>query len=420
MRRLVSTTLFMFISLAVVVAFGPRAYAESVGCGPEYVKQTSAHIDAVTKAITAYAAKGQCDQAIALLKQYDPFPLTPDAAEARLTIAKALRKAKRFSEAANLLKLTAARDPYNRFTPESLSLLTSILYFDLKDRTEYGDYMAKLAMEYYPKIPEVVQARASFGNNLPVVLISQKILLDESLGEASIFSRFFLGSSNFCQWDVIRTLGEGGFIVHDNFARSSGGPTLDVMRQYGLVIVNGGPQTGRAMSSKTIADIVSYVGYGGKLLVVCGGTNCGGGSAARVYNPLLRKLGMTFDESYTSKATHLMCKPVSHPLMRGVNEFQSTAGTRVSGGTPLGYCGSEVIMSTAKFGKGVVVAAGIGTGFMGNTIGDLYRDTPAKKAEAQINRTFLLKLVQNMTAQSGTSIRQPSGTVERSGTVTVH
>lgn len=418
MRRLVLATLFIFVLLAVMVSISPRTYAESLGCGPADVQRISAQIIRVTKGISSFAAKGQCDQAIALLKEFDPYPLCPDAAESRLVIAKALRKAGRSSEAAKLLRLTAANDRYNKCTPESLSLLANILYFDLKDRTEYSSYMAMLAVEYYPGIPEVLEARKSFGKELPSVPISQKILLDETLGEASIFNRFFLGSSNFCQWDVIRTLGENGFIVHDNSGRAPSGLIRSVMNQYGLVIMNGGFTNGRTMSPKIIGEIVSYVDGGGKLLVVNGTATCGGANSGKYYNPLMRKFGMEFDESYSTGNTwNLECTPAPHPAMSGISKFNCGWASRLSGGTPLGYYNNQMIMSIAQYGKGTVIASAMGTGFMGCTIGDLYRNTAEKQAQAKLNRDLVLKLAQYLTSQGAASVSTPNQTVEKNSAV---
>lgn len=394
MRRTWSAFGFVFIALAASLCV--PVFAESVGCGPEEVKQTSASIAELTKTIKVFASKGQVDQALALLKGYDQYKLTPDAAEARLEVAKACKAARRFSEAAGLLKKTAAEDPYNRVAPESLGLLAQILYFDMKDTASYNDYLTRLAVEYYPGVPIVAQARAAFGRGFQDAPVTQKILLDETLGEATIFDRSYLGSNNFGQWDAIRTLGEAGFVVHDNGWQRGSKLSLSIMNQYGLVIMNGGDSSGKSLPPDSIEEIANYVRGGGKLLVVCAGKTLGIGKMPQFYAPLISRFGLELDEEYTTGKSTVKCTPASHSLMIGTGQFQATFGIRVQGGTPVGYYGSDPIISMAKFGKGTVVAAGIGTGFQGNTIGDLYRDTEAKKAEAMINRTFLLKLTQNL------------------------
>lgn len=390
MRRMFSAVGIVLIALALV-----PASAETLSIYEE-ARQASQQVTETTKQIKDLAASGQIDEALALLNIYDQNPLAPEGADARLALAKACRSAKRFSEAAALLKKTAAEDPYNRVAPESLGLLATILYYDLKDSTSYNDYLTRLAVEYYPGIPIVAQARAAFGGNLQDAPVSQKILLDETLGESSIFTRSYLGSSNFCQWDVIRTLGEGGFVVHDNGLQPGSKLSLSIMNQYGLVIMNGGDSSGKSFPEASIEEIVNYVRGGGRLLVVSASITLGIGKMPQYYSPLMSRFGLEFDEGYTTGNSTVKCKPASHPAMKDTDQFRATFGIRVTGGTPIGYYGSDPIISMVKFGKGTVVAAGIGTGFQGNTIGNLYRTTEAKKAEARINRTFLLQLVRNL------------------------
>jgi hypothetical protein len=214
-----------------------------------------------------------------------------------------------------------------------------------------------------------------------------------------LFDRTYYGSCNFGQWDVARTLGGAGFVVHDNvFMGGYAARTLDMISQYGLVIMNAGRSDGGAMPQAAIDQIVNYVSSGGRLLIVCASKTLGTGQMPQFYNPLVNRFGLWFDEDYTTGGGTVKCTPADHPAVKGVDQFLCTFGTRVSGGTPLGFYQSIPLIAITNYGKGVVMAAGIGTGFQGNTIGDRHCATDKQKAETQVNRTFLNKLAQYLTS----------------------
>lgn len=386
------------IAIAMIVSVGGApARAESIGCGPEEVKDTSKYINELVNEIDTACKEERVGDALSKLEEFAKWPLAPDRASCRLTIAKLMVKEGMNHEAVDLLKLLVKDDPYNRCTPEALMLLSSTIYYNLNDHNSYGEYITKLATDYYPEIPVVKQVRASCGENPPDSPKEKKILLDESLHEASIFGRFHLGSTNFCQWDVIRTLGEAGFTVHDNGWVNNASLTMDIMNRYGLVIMNGGSsEVDASIPQQAIKEIVDYVNGGGRLLVVCASKTLGRGCEPQYLNQLMRKFGMSFDEDYTTGGSTVKCTPLSHSLMNDIKEFKATFGTNISGGTAVAMYNESPIIAVKSCGKGMVIAAGIGTGLMGNTIGDLYRYTDKQKAEAQVNRQFILTLVRNI------------------------
>ncbi len=401
MRRTLSGLSFALLALTVFAAsFPATARAETVGCGSEI----TTHLFELKKSIVADAKAGLVDQALLQLKEFDDYKDAPQAADARLAVAKAAREDGRAQESADLLKITVKEDPYNLVTPDSLALLCTILYEDLKDEKQYQQYLSQLATNYYPGIPVVAQARSAYEGKFVDAPKAKKILLDETLGGGSIVDRgCYPGFCNNSQWEVICTLGEAGYVVHDNHYHRGSILTADVMSQYGLVIINGGRTVGRMpLPEAAIESIVNYVNAGGRLLIVgasktYGGTGMEPGQMAEYLNPLVSRFGLEFDADYTTGAARVKCKPADHPAMKGVDEFLCEFGTRVSGGTPLGFYESIPVMAVTNYGKGVVMAAGIGRAFRGSTIGNLCA-TDKQKAEAQVNRAFLVKLAQYLTS----------------------
>ena len=80
-----------------------------------------------------------------------------------------------------MLEKAYADDPYNKISPDCLWLLCGILYYDLKDMKTYEDYMTKLAVNYYPEIPVVAQARQAFKG-----VVGEISIATESKGEIGV------------------------------------------------------------------------------------------------------------------------------------------------------------------------------------------------------------------------------------------
>jgi hypothetical protein len=384
---------------------GLAATAETVGCGPADVRKTCAHLEEITQKITQLAADLRVDDALNALREMDKYPLSPDGARARLEIAGALRRQGRFTEAVALLEKTAKDDPFNRVAPESLALLASVLRSDLKDDNRYRQYLLDLATKYYPGIPAVAEARAAYGEQPPEVPTQRKILLDHSVKEASIFSRCFMGDCNFGQWDVLRTLSTAGYVVHANQGCEPAEFTPKVMSQYGLIIMNlCDSRAADPISEQLATDLAGYVRDGGSLLVISAGTTLGGGKCARFYNPLMARFGFAFKEGATTGGSTKQGHFADHPAVQGLAGFDYVFGTPVIGGTVLASDGSQPLMAVTAFGKGKVIAAGIGCAFCGNTMGDIYRFTPEQKARTLPNKAFLTKLVSYLLATADRSL----------------
>ncbi len=379
-----------FLPLAVVV--GTMALGSlPVLAGIEEVKATAAHVQELTQKITRLALLQRVDDALTALQEFDNYPLSPDAARARLEIARALREEGRSSEAVALLEKTARDDPFNRVAPQSLALLVRILCADLKGDNRYRQYLNDLATNYYPGVPEVARARAACGQQLTKVPLNRKILLDYTVKESSIFDRCFMGSCNNGQWDVPRTLATAGYVVHANEGTAPADFTPRIMSQYGLIIMNLAQAAG-PMSHQLVTDLARYVTNGGSLLVIAAGRTTGGHGCAAFYNPLLARFGLGFAEDATAESTR-QGRFTDHPAVEGLAGFSYVFGTRVSGGTVLAYDGSDPLITVTAVGKGKVIAAGIGCAFCGNMMGDIYRFTPEQKAQTLPNKALLKKLV---------------------------
>ncbi|MHC4649048.1 MAG: hypothetical protein ACYTBJ_26645, partial [Planctomycetota bacterium] len=86
-----------------------------------------------------------------------------------------------------------------------------------------------------------------------------------------------------------------------------------------------------------------------------------------------------------------------HPAMKGLTGFWAASGVPVfvEEGEVLGYVDGEPAIAITKYGKGRVIAAGLGSGFMGGCL----RDNASGKPEArQNNRQLLVNLVSYLLA----------------------
>lgn len=385
--------------LFVIAVMTGGAWAAVPGCGPEDLINTAAAIDGLQKSVAAAASAGNVDVALSMVQKFDTYPLAPEGAEARLSVATALRKVGRFKEAADLLRKNDKTDPFNAIAPDSLALLADILQFDLNVNPEAYNTLLRLATGYYPGFPAVARARARFGQKLPDVPVLKKVLLDTSLGGASIHGRSQAGDSNFGQWDVAKELSSAGYTVHHNGTKNYScleNPTVDTLGQYGLVMETGCKSScPPAIPDALIDAFVNYVQGGGKLIVCCSGQCLGSNHCAQYIDPLMSKFGITFEEG-----TDVGHKGTTQPgTLKGRTEFSNLKGfdttfaVKVIGGDAFGFVGETPVIAEINYGRGKVIAAGIGTGFQGNTMGVLHRKTPEQLAQTQKNKDFLVALV---------------------------
>jgi hypothetical protein len=223
-----------------------------------------------------------------------------------------------------------------------------------------------------------------------------KILLDASLGESSIFDRGPFGSNNYGQYEVARVLAEAGYIVHTNDRWQSTRDdsivlTPDVINQYGLIILNGcyGGHADPPIPREVIKTLVEYVEAGGSLLVVASGPSIGRGKIAQYYNLLVQPFGLSFVEGVDLPTK--IAAASDHPAVNGLGNIFHVHGAPVTveNGDVLGYVEQQPIIAIVHYGKGKVIAAGLGAGFMGSSIGAGQEGVTER---ARNNRELLVRL----------------------------
>jgi hypothetical protein len=332
------------------------------------------YLKALSDMVSDHLSVGQVDAAVRVMKGFDDYPLAEEVPVAYLKIAKAARDQQRPDLAVELLNTSCKLDPFSREAPESLTLLAQILDRDMKRHEEADAVLARLCVDYFPFNRYVMEVSKRTHVEMPSS--SKMILLDASLGESSVFDRGPTGSYNFGQCEVMRILTEPGFTVHTNdrrqsIARVRNVLTPDIVNRYGLIVLNGG-YGGRAdppIPLEVIDTLVEYVGDGGSLLVVASGKRLGSGKMAQYYNPLVQRFGLRFIEDVDLPRE--LATATSHPAMNGLESFVHTFGVpvRVDNGDILGYVNEQPVMALAQYGRGKVIAAGLGSGLMGNTLG---------------------------------------------------
>lgn len=357
-------------------------------------KEPYRYLKALSEMVSSQLSEGQIDAAVAIMKGFDDYPVAEEAPPAYLSIAKTARSKQRPELAVEILTASYEKDPFSKEAPESLLLLADILDKDMNPREDANGVLDLLCTNYYPFNPYVMKARKRIEVNEP--LVSVKILLDTSLGESSIFDRGPFGSNNFGQYEVAGVLAEAGYIVHTNDRQRSGrggskGLTPDIVSLYGLIILNGryGGSADRPILREVIKTLVEYVEAGGSLLVVASGRRLGSGKTANYYNPLLQPFGMSFEENVdlpTKSAT-----ASGHPAVNGLVGFEHRCGVPVTveNGDVLGYVEGQPMMALMHYGKGKVIAAGLGAGFMGSSIG---AGQKVLTERARNNRELLVRL----------------------------
>lgn len=369
------------------------------------------YLKAVSEMISDCLCASKIDAAIAMTKGFGDYPLAKELAGAYLSIAKAARSEGHFKPAVELLKKSIDTDPFSKEAPESLFLLAEILDSDLDCSDEADTFRIRLCRNYFLYNPYVMDTRKILTNNLNVQIMDsqerfseeerlydKRILLDGSLNESSIFDRCPEGSCNFGQYEVIRILTEAGYIVHVNNnerllgSRHGRQLTTEVLNNYDLIFCNGryGGGSDPPIDKDIIENLVNYVQEGGNLLVIAGGRELGRGKLAQFYNPLVEQFGLHFEENISLTTSKGVVS--EHPAMKGLSGFKAEAGVPVSflKGDVLGIAGGKPVIVATEYGRGKIIAAGLGSGFMGACLGgDNSRNVEVK----QNNRRLLINLV---------------------------
>ena len=349
----------------------------------DYVSSLVAMVDSAVKADRLDAAK-------AALAGIDRYPLCPQAVEMRLQVAYALRDAKRYDEALALLKENDSKDPFSRNAPENLFAMAAILD-DMSKPDEAVQVRIKLLADYYGEDDYVKRAREALKGGVPADDKSKLVLLDESLGERSVFDRYEQGNCNGGQWIGAQALLARGLHVHTNGECRRDALDLKIVERYGLVIMHGryGASDDPPMPRDTIESLVTYVKNGGVLMVLTCGTQCGSGREAHYYNSLMKQFGMSFAEDTTLPDSRTPARALLP--CDNVVEFTPIDGVEVlpGQGSVLARCGAMPIAANARFGKGWVVAVGSGCGFMD---GELSGTCDAKRGS--MNKDAYVRLVE--------------------------
>jgi len=374
-------------------------------------REPGRYVKAVSEITSTCLEANQINAAVATLEGFAAYPIAKEVAGAYLSIAKAARSQGHFKLAVELLKKSIETDPFSKEAPESLFLLAEILDSDLDRFDEANAVRFRLCRNYFPYNSYVMETRRKLANNQNVQitdtqerfseqdrLYDRKILLDGSLGESSIFDRCPEGSYNFGQYEVIRILTEAGCIVHvNNYERLKGSKhgrqlTPELLSDYALIFCNGryGGGADPPIDKDIIENLVNYVQEGGNILVVAGGRELGSGKLAQFYNPLVERFGIRFVEN--KSLIKSKCVVTDHPAMKGLFSFWAEAGVHVSvsRGDVLGYIDNKPVIAITRYGKGKVITAGLGSGFMGACLRD---DTTRKAGVRQNNAKLLVNLV---------------------------
>ncbi|MEE9610008.1 MAG: hypothetical protein V3W19_02095 [Desulfatiglandales bacterium] len=366
-------------------------------------KEPYRYLKALSEMVSDRLSKGQVDAAVTIMKGFDDYPLAVEAPWAYLSIAKAAREKGRFGLAAELLSTSYKKDPYSKEAPETLLLLADILDKDVNPHEDANGVLGLLCTNYYPFNPYVIKARKRM--DMEDSPVSMKILLDTSLGESSIFDRGPFGSNNFGQYEVAHVLAEAGYIIHTNDCQRSGrggskGLTPDVVNLYGVIILNGryGGGADPPIPREVIKTLVEYVKAGGNLLVVASGRRLGSGKTAHYYNPLLKPFGMSFEENVDLPRKSATAS--DHPAVNGLSSFEHRVGVPVTveNGDVLGYVEEQPMMALVHYGKGKVIAAGLGAGFRGSSIG---AGRGGGTERSRNNRELLIRLTSYLLSPAG-------------------
>lgn len=392
----------LFLVVVVLIFLGTCAWAQDVSDLSALKSDPEKYAKAVSDMVSNAIKQNDLSTALGLLDYFDAFPICPEAARCRYDLAVELNKQQDYQTAAELLQKNVDTDPWGREGPQSIELLTDILA-RVYQRNDDAEYLLKqLAVYYYQEIPSVVRARDKLGTKLPIIPSNKMILLDATLGESRICDRCAIGSCNFGQFEVIKILVEAGYVVHSNDTIPRGQPNPRMLADYGLIIMNNkyGGTSEPPIPQATIDALTNYVRAGGNLLIISSGSS-GEGKTSNFYNPLVGCFGLRFAEGTAIVSTDCIGRqhiegteapstgkpPGPNPAK--LSDFYITGGTYVSSssGTVLGCYDNQPVIVAAEYGKGKVIAAGIGSALLGGPMCRL-----GKPEVAEMGKNLLLNL----------------------------
>lgn len=337
-------------------------------------KEPYRYVETLSKMIQYVAKKGDLDTGEKLLAGFKDHPGCEQANTSRLALARALRAHSRSAEAANILREGLKQDAFGQEATTTMELFADMLEKDLKQNQEAYEVRRNLAQNYYSGDPIVAQTRAALGGAAPAPPRNNCILLDESMGESSIYDRELDGSCNFGQYEVLLALVEAGFKTHSTGNVRTSPFSRDILDKYGLVVMNGryGGADNPPIPNDAVDALVSYVRGGGSLLIVAAGNGFGKGKQAQFYNKLIGKFGLRFTEGVSLPYNDRGGRLTNHPVVSGVRQLSAPGGVPVEsdGKQVLAYYDGKPVIALANYGEGRVIAAGMGSGFMGQCMGN--------------------------------------------------
>jgi tetratricopeptide (TPR) repeat protein len=275
----------------------------------------------------------------------------------------------------------------------------------------------RLLHMYYPDSPAARSAADRLhARSLDVpryVRGERRVLIDETHGEARTENVLPNGDGLWAgQREVLDALIRSGYVVHvfrrDCVQPATQRPTPATQRlpheggqsspltqvdlaQYAAVIINGGAEAA-SFTGGEIERLRDYVNHGGALLVV-------NGPWPGPIRDLASEFGIEFasgKDGYDS-VTRVGVAPedqAAQPFLPP--EICVAPATAVTGklDVVLVHCGGVPIVGAVKLGRGIVVAAGVGSGFMGNGLNSSYC------RKGQTNEKLLVDLISWMMRQT--------------------
>jgi tetratricopeptide (TPR) repeat protein len=357
-----------------------------------YLKKDEPHryVETLAKMIRYVNERGNLDTSLKLLDGFKDYPTCEQANQARLALAATLRGRKRSEDAVRVLREGLNSDPFSAQATQTLDIIAETLRDDLGRNQEADEVTQRLARDYFPLDKAVARALAALGGAAPAPPRSRLALLDESLGESSIFDRNLVGSNNFGQYEILRALVDAGYTTHSTGRSERTLPAGDILGKYGLVIMNGrycGTDE-PPIPECAIETLVSYVNGGGSLLVIASGSELGQGKMPQFYNRLVSRFGLRFREGMTLPYDNRRGALTDHPSVSGLRGFWAAYGVAVDAEPRqvLGYCGKEPVIALADYGAGRVIVTGMGSGFTGQGMGK------NEGENAEMNKALVVRL----------------------------
>ena len=373
-------------------------------------KEPDRYLKAVSALVETALTQNQGQAVLALCDGFEAYPRSPVGSGVRFEAAQALYKQERLEEAAKLLNRIMELDPFGREAPPALSLLAKIQGRSSRQREEARQTLTRLCTDYYLFDPVVSEACGEIG--FAPLSPRNMILLDASQWKSSIYDRSIHGSCGFGQFEVIEILSRRGLKVHTNERDQR--LVTDQMKYYGLVIMNGryGGVAEPPMMPESLEACEAYVKQGGNLLVIASGEHLGSGKTHLFYNPLLKRFGMKFREGAEIPWKPSACVVTRHPALQGLDGFVAYGGVTIDPGKGevLGTYNGEPIIVAMPYGKGRVVAAGLGVGLLGTCMSS---PRSGSQEDARKNEALLNRLAAYLLANAPSQAPRPIPTVAK-------